>query len=109
MCFNQDVAIFSLNSQPLKLVNQFIYLGSNISSIESDVNICIGKAWMSIDRLLTIRKLEFFQDLAMSILLYGCTIWTLMKLLEKKLDGNYTEMLSVVLNKSWEQHFTKQQ
>ena len=32
----------SLNNKPLKLVDQFIYLGSNITSTESDVfNICI--------------------------------------------------------------------
>ena len=40
----------------------------------------------------------------MSILLYGCTTWTLTKRLEKKLDGNYTRMLRAVLNKSWRQH-----
>ena len=45
----------------------------------------------------------------MSILLYGCTAWTLIKCMEKKLDGNYTRMLWAVLNKSWKQHFTKQQ
>ncbi len=42
----------------------------------------------------------------MSILLYGCTTWTLTKRLEKKLDGNYTRMLRVILNKSWWQHPT---
>ena len=31
-------------SKPLELVEQFIYLGSNISSPESDVNFNIGKA-----------------------------------------------------------------
>ena len=44
----------------------------------------------------------------MSILLYGCTTEKLTKRMEKKLDGNYTRMLQVVLNKSWEQHATKQ-
>ena len=44
-----------------------------------------------------------------SILLYGCTIWTLTKRLEKKLDGNYTRMLQAILNKSWKQHPTKHQ
>ena len=39
-----------------------------------------------------------------SILLYGCTTWTLTKRLEKKLDGNYTRMLRAILNKSWQQH-----
>ena len=45
----------------------------------------------------------------MSILLYGSTTWTLTIHLEKKLDGNYTRMLRVILNKSWRQHPTKQQ
>ena len=42
----------------------------------------------------------------MSILLYPCTTWT--KKLEKKLNGNYTRMWHVVLNKSWKLHPTKQ-
>ena len=45
----------------------------------------------------------------MSILLYGCTTWTLTKRMEKKLDSNYTRMLRAILNKSWRQHPTKQQ
>ena len=45
----------------------------------------------------------------MSILLYGCTTWTLTKRIEKKLDGNYTRMLRAIFNKSWRQHPTKQQ
>ena len=45
----------------------------------------------------------------MSILLYGCTTWTLTKRMQKKLDGNYTRMLWAILNKSWRQHPTKQQ
>ena len=44
-----------------------------------------------------------------SILLYGCTTWTLTKWLEKKLDGNYTRMLRAILNKSWRQHPTRHQ
>ena len=45
----------------------------------------------------------------MSILLYGCTPWTLTKWLEKKLDSNYTRMLQAILNKSWRQHPTRHQ
>ena len=41
----------------------------------------------------------------MSILLYGCTTWTL----TKKLHGNWTRMLRAVLNRSWRKHPTKQQ
>ena len=54
-------------------------------------------------------KRSFFQAAVVSILLYGCTTWTLTKRLEKKLDGNYTRMLRVILNKSWQQHPTRNQ
>ena len=54
-------------------------------------------------------KRSFFQVAVVSILLYGCTTWTLTKRLEKKLDGNYTRMLRAMLNESWRQHPTKHQ
>ena len=54
-------------------------------------------------------KRSFFQAAVVSILLYGCTTWTLTKRLEKKLDGNYTRMLRAILNKSWVQHPTRRQ
>ena len=70
-------AIFSLNDKPLKLVEQFTYLGSNISATESDANIYIGKAWTVIYRLTAIRQSDhfdkikwiFFQAIAMSVLI----------------------------------------
>ena len=54
-------------------------------------------------------KRSFFQAVVVSILLCGCTTWTLTKRLEKKLDGNYTRMLRAILNKSWRQHPTRHQ
>ena len=54
-------------------------------------------------------KRSFFQAAVTSILLYGCTTWTITKRLEKKLDGNYTRMLRAILNKSWRQHPTRHQ
>ena len=54
-------------------------------------------------------KRSFFQAAVTSILLYGCTTWTLTRRLEKKLDGNYTRMLRAILNKSWRQHPTRHQ
>ena len=56
-----------------------------------------------------LKKRSFFQVAVVSILLYGCTTWTLAKRMEKNLDGNYTRMLWAILNKSWKQHTTKQQ
>ena len=75
------------------------------------------KAWTVINRLSIIWKSDltdkmkrsFFQAAVVSILLYGCTTWTLTKRLEKKLDGNYTRMLRAILNKSWRQHPTRHQ
>ena len=77
----------------------------------------LTKAWAAIDRLSIIWKSDltdkmkrsFFQTAVVSILLYGCTTWTLTKRLEKKLDGNYTRMLRAVLNKSGRQHPTRHQ
>ena len=77
----------------------------------------LTKAWTAINRLsikwksdLTDKmKRSFFQAAVTSILLYGCTTWTLTKRLEKKLDGNYTRMLRAILNKSWQQHPTRHQ
>ena len=101
MCYNQTGDITTLDGTPLKLVDNFIYIGSNVSSTEKDIDTRLTKAWTAIDRLSIIWKSDltdkmkrsFFQAAAVSILLYGCTTWTLTKRLEKKLDGNYTRML----------------
>ncbi len=53
-------------------------------------------------------KRSLFQGAIVSILLYGCTTWTLTKQMEKKLDSNYTRLLRAILNKSRRQHPTKQ-
>ena len=41
----QDYAVSTISDQPLNLVEQYSYLGSNISSTEIDVNVRIRKAW----------------------------------------------------------------
>ena len=117
MCFNQTGDISTLSGSSLKLVDKFTYLGSSVSSTEKDIDMQLTKAWTAIDKLSVIwksdltdkMKCSFFQVAVVSILLYGCTTWTLTKQLEKKLDGNYTRMLQAILNKSWRQHPTKHQ
>ena len=54
MCSKQDGAISLFNDKLLKLVDQFTFLGYNISSTESDVNIRIENAWTVSNRLMTI-------------------------------------------------------
>ena len=117
MCYNQTGDISTLEGTPLKLVDKFTYLGSSVESTEKDIETRLTKAWTAINRLSTIWKSDltdkmkrsFFQAAVTSILLYGCTTWTLTKRLEKKLDGNYTRMLRAILNKSWQQHPTSHQ
>ena len=95
--------------RPIKLVDQFTYIGTNISSIESDVNIGPAKAWTVIDMLLILWKFvlsdkmkrDFFQTEDVSRLLNGCSTRTLTWCLKKKLDWNYTRILRAVLNKFW--------
>ena len=106
MCYNQTGDITTLDGTPLKLVDKFSYLGSSVTSIEKDIDTRLTKAWTAIDRLSIIWKSDltdkmkrsFFQVPVVSILLYGCTTWTL--------DGNYTRMLRAILNKSLRQHPT---
>ena len=95
MCYNQTGDLSRLDGTLLKLVDKFTDLGSNVPSPEKDINTRLTKAWTAIDRLSIIWKSDltdkmkrsFFQASVVSILLYGCTTWTLTKRLEKKLDA----------------------
>ena len=105
MCYNQTVDITTLDGAFLKLVDKFTYLRSSVSSTEKDIDTRLTKAWTAIDRLSIIWKSDltdkmkrsFFQAAVVSILLYGCTTWTLTKRPKKKLDGNYTRILRAIL------------
>ena len=56
MCFNQRVDISTLNGSSLKLVDKFTYLGSSVSSTETDIKMGLAKAWTAINRLSIIWK-----------------------------------------------------
>ena len=87
MCFNETGDISTLNGNTLKLVDKFTYLGSSVSSTETDINTRLSKSWTATDSLSVIWKSDltdrmkrsFFQAAIVSILLYGCTTWTLTK------------------------------
>ena len=117
MCYNQTGDISTRDGTPLKLEDKFTYLGSSVSPTEKDIDERLTKAWTAINRLSIIWKSDltdkmkrsFYQAAFVSILLYGCTTWTLSKRREKKLDSNYTRMLRAILKKSRRQHPTKHQ
>ena len=89
--FNQEGAISTLNCGPLKLDN-FTFLDRSVSSPERDTNIRLAKTWIAIDWLSIICKSDLsdkikrdvFLAAVVSVLLYGCTTWTLTKRREKK-------------------------
>ena len=80
MCFNKKGDISTLNSSSPKLVDKFTYLGSSVSSTETDIDTWLAKAWTAIKRLSVIWKSDltdkmkrsFFQAAVVSILLHGC-------------------------------------
>ena len=93
----------------------YIYIYIYIHCLFIDTR--LTKAWRAIDWLWVIWKSDltdkmkrsFFEAAVVSILLYGCTTWTLTKRMGKRLDDNYTRMLRPNLNKSWRQHPTNHQ
>ena len=51
MCYNQMGDISTLDGTPLKLMDKFTYLGSNVASTEKDIDTRLAKAWIAINRL----------------------------------------------------------
>ena len=51
MCFNQTGDISTLEGTSLKLVDNFTYLESSVSSTEKDIDTWLTKAWRAIDKL----------------------------------------------------------
>ena len=85
MSFNLEGSKKTLGGDTVKQVLDFIYLGSEVSDTESDVNIRIGKAWAALNKMKTIwesglshgLKRKFFLATVESLLLYGAVTWTL--------------------------------
>ena len=94
------------------MVEDYVYLGSFISSSEKDFNTRKGMAWSACNDMHQIWtsqlpksiKLEIFRATVKPILLYGSDTWTLSKKLEKRLDGTYTRLLMRAQNLSWKRH-----
>ena len=83
--FNQTGDISTLSSSSLNLVDKFTFPGSSVSSTETDIDPWLAKAWTTI-----ISQNWPIKAAVVSMLLYGCTTWTLTKRIEEKLDENAT-------------------
>ena len=93
--FNQRSNISTLKGGSLKLLDKFTYLRSSVSSTEKNINTRLAMAWATIHRQPVLWKSDlsdkikrsFIHATLVSDLLYGCTIWTLTKRMEKKLTA----------------------
>ena len=109
---NADLLVKTLSGSSLKMVEDYVYLGSFISSSQKDFNTRKGMAWSACNDMHKIwtsqlpkhLKLEIFRATVEPILLYGSETWTLSKKLEKRLDGTYTRLLMRAQNLSWKRH-----
>ena len=76
-----------INGGVNELIGTKIKLKLKIKILNFELNTRLTKAWTAIDRLSIIWKSDltdkmkrsFFQAVVISILLYGCTTWTLKK------------------------------
>ena len=102
----------TLNGASLNMVEDYVYLGSYISSSEKDFSVRKGMAWSACNDMYKIWtsklprriKIEIFRATIEPILLYGSETWTLSRKLEKRLDGTYTRLLMRAQNISWGRH-----
>ena len=65
------------------------------------------KVWTSM--LPRATKIRLFRATVESVLLYGSETWTVIKKLEKSVNGYYTRMLWTALNVHWQQHMNNQE
>ena len=91
MCSSDiDFIIKTLNNSVLKMVSDYVYLGSYISSSEKDFLTRKGMAWSACNalhkiwtsNLIRTFKLQIFKAVIEPILLYGSETWTLSKILK---------------------------
>ncbi len=117
MSFNQttNTPLKTMNGNTLQPVKDFKYLGAWIASTRQDMHVRKGQAWQAINKLQKIwkselpqqTKIKVFQTLVEPVLLYGYETWTLIKQLERSMDGCYTRLLRAALNISWKQKVPK--
>ena len=117
---DQDVSAatsISIGDCTLDMVEDFTYLGSNISSklsLNTELNMRIGKASAAMARLtkrvwentmLTIKtKTHVYQACVLSTLLYGRESWTLYNRQERRLNTFHLPCLRRILGISWQDH-----
>ena len=106
---SEELCMIQNSMQDTKFYAWYKILSRNSPFIQSFYSLEHEKFSQDLSRWAINISDNIWTSVVMSIVLYGCTIWTRTKRKEKKLDDTYTRMLPAVLNKSWRQHPTKQQ
>ena len=104
----------SMDGGDIAVVDDFKYLGGWLASSQQDIKVRKALAWTACHKLNSIWKSNLkrsirerlFVSTVESVLLYGCSTWTLTRKLEKQLDGVYTRMLRMAMDVSWRDHMT---
>ena len=100
--------LHSIDGTSIKLTEDFKYLGSWVRDSKRDIKVRKAKAWNACHGLRTVWnsklndkiKARLFVATVETVLLYGCESWTLTKDMERSLNGTYTRMLRMALNKN---------
>ena len=112
VCNTIQPNISTMNGTVLEVTEDFKYLGSWVSSTQQDIKVRRALAWKALHSMRNVwrsnlrdsMKRRLFVSTVESVLLYGAETWTLTSQQNKALDGAYTRMLRVALNKSWKDH-----
>ena len=72
MSFNRRGDISTRSGSSLKLVDKFTYLGTSVSSTETDINTRLTKAWTAIDRLSVMWKSDLIDKIKHIFPSSGC-------------------------------------
>ena len=106
---------FVAGSDEIEEIDNFIYLGANVSKVggtSEDIRRRLGKANAAFYRLsqvwkngniLTRTKIRILKSNVLSVLLYGCETWSIIRSDEKKLDAFMHKCLRRLLRIRWSQ------
>ena len=108
------VSLYPKNEKPIKLVQEFKYLGSWVDNSSKDLKTRKAQVWTAARKLDNIWKsnlnreikTSFFRATVENILLHGSEAWTTTSKINDEIDGVYTRFLRHALNIHWRQHIT---
>ena len=119
---DQHLPPLTIGEQDIEYVENFTYLGSNISStgdVEKDVQTRIGKAagvfqrlrniWSSNKAITAATKLRLYMSVVIPTVTYACETWMKTASITNKLDVFHRRCLRTILRISWRDHITNEE